>query len=54
MEEKINKEQILPKPANLFIALPRVCKLQWADHYTAVVSVPQFVKYMLIEERYVP
>lgn len=50
----MNKKQILPKIASLFIALPRVCKLQWAVHYTAVVSVPQFVKYVLIEERYVP
>ena len=49
-----SKKQLIPKPSSLFRAFPRVCKLQWVEHYTAVVSVPQFVKYVLIEERYVP
>lgn len=50
--KQTSKKGVIPRPSSLFRAFPRVCKLQWVEHYTAVVSVPQFVKYILIEERY--
>ena len=52
--EEVRNRQSLPKPSSVFRDFPRVCQLQWVEHYTADVSVPQSVKYVLIEERCMP